>query len=71
MQSPYGRINLSLRETGFEQGQAIYTFTCSDEGCGMTEEFQKHAFEPFTQERDRARSVYGGSGLALLLPSSS
>lgn len=31
----------------------------------MSEEFQKHVFEPFAQERNFARSEYGGTGLGM------
>ena len=40
-------------------------FTCADTGIGMSEEFQKHVFEPFAQERNFARSEYGGTGLGM------
>ena len=40
-------------------------FTCADTGIGMSEEFQKHVFEPFAQERNTARSEYGGTGLGM------
>ena len=40
-------------------------FTCADTGIGMSEEFQKHIFEPFTQEVLDARSTYGGTGLGM------
>ena len=39
----------------------------SDTGIGMSEEFQKHIFEPFTQERTDARSVYSGVGLGMAI----
>ena len=40
-------------------------FTCADTGIGMSDEFQKHVFEPFAQERNTARSEYGGTGLGM------
>ena len=40
-------------------------FTCADTGIGMSEEFQKHVFEQFAQERNTARSEYGGTGLGM------
>lgn len=40
-------------------------FTCADTGIGMSDEFQKHVFEPFAQERNFARSEYGGTGLGM------
>ena len=31
----------------------------------MSKEFQKHMFEPFTQEENGARTTLGGTGLGL------
>ena len=42
-----------------------YRFICEDNGCGMSEEFQKHMFEPFSQENSCARTTYQGTGLGL------
>ena len=39
----------------------------SDTGVGMSEEFQKHIFEPFTQENDYGRSRYKGTGLGMAI----
>ncbi len=41
------------------------TFTVADTGIGMSEEFQKHMFEAFAQERVDARTNYEGTGLGL------
>ena len=41
------------------------TFTIADTGIGMSEEFQKHMFEAFAQERIDARTNYEGTGLGL------
>ncbi len=41
------------------------TITITDNGCGMSEEFQKHMFEPFSQENSGARTTYQGTGLGL------
>ena len=40
-------------------------FICEDNGNGMSEEFQKHMFEPFSQEKSGARTTYQGTGLGL------
>ena len=42
-----------------------YRWTISDTGIGMSEEFVRHVFEPFTQEHSDARSVYHGTGLGM------
>ena len=40
-------------------------FTVEDNGIGISEEFQKHMFEPFSQEHGEARSELKGTGLGL------
>ena len=45
----------------------IYRFICSDTGRGMSKEFQQHAFEPFAQEENDARTSYMGTGLGLTI----
>lgn len=44
-----------------------YRWTISDTGVGMNKEFLKHIFDPFTQERSDARSVYSGTGLGMTI----
>ena len=41
------------------------TFVIADTGVGMSEEFQRHMFEPFAQEKLDARTRYEGTGLGL------
>lgn len=60
-----GRIDLALREPVFDGERATYVFTCSDTGIGMSEEFQRRAFDPFAQETSEARTEYKGTGLGL------
>ena len=62
-----GSITVGCRETGFDGTSAVYEFVCSDTGIGMSEEFQKKAFEPFAQENDTARTNYVGTGLGLAI----
>lgn len=40
-------------------------FQVEDTGCGMSEEFQKHIFEAFTQERDHNADSQKGTGLGM------
>lgn len=61
-----GEIRLGCCEkTSADPETAQIEFTCADTGIGMSEEFQKHVFEPFAQERNTARSEYGGTGLGM------
>lgn len=60
-----GTIKMRCRETAYENGRVQFKFTCSDTGIGMSEDFQQHMFEPFTQENDSARTQFSGSGLGL------
>ena len=65
-----GTITVTLQELRCEGGKAWIRFTCADTGIGMSEEFQKHIFEPFTQEALDARSTYGGTGLGMSITKS-
>lgn len=40
-------------------------FSVTDTGIGMSEEFQKQMFDPFTQEHGENRSEFKGTGLGL------
>ena len=42
-------------------------FVCRDTGIGMTEEFQKHIFEPFAQEYMGSRTKFAGIGLGMAI----
>lgn len=62
----YGKIYLSSREISSDQdGVVMMEFICQDTGIGMSEEFQKHLFEPFAQEQKGGASKFGGTGLGM------
>ena len=61
------KIILSLREDESEDGRAFYTFVCKDTGIGMSEEYQKRIFEPFTREDESVKTAYNGTGLGMLI----
>ena len=52
---------------GVEDGVVTYRWTITDTGIGMSQEYLAHIFEPFTQERVDARSVYHGTGLGMTI----
>ena len=61
-----GHIYISCVEIPSEQPEtAIMKFVCRDTGIGMTEEFQKHIFEPFAQEHAGSRTKFAGTGLGM------
>ncbi len=60
-----GSITVSCRELGCTGGSAEFEFVCADTGIGMSEEFQRRAFEPFTQEDSKPHSSFSGAGLGL------
>ena len=63
-----GHIYLSCMEVPSEQpGMTTMEFICRDTGIGMTEEFQKHIFEPFAQEYTGSRTKFVGTGLGMAI----
>ena len=64
---PGGFIKVACRELSSTEDTALYQFVCEDNGQGMSEEFQKRMFEPFTQENSDARTNYQGTGLGLAI----
>ena len=46
-------------------GICRYRWTISDTGVGMSQEFLSHIFEPFSQEKNDARSIYQDTGLGM------
>ena len=48
-------MTVTCREISYTDTIAEYELTCTDTGIGMSEEFQKRAFEPFAQEGQSAR----------------
>ena len=62
-----GKVTLACREIPSEGEKAVFEFVCTDNGIGMSHEFQKHAFEPFVQEDSSARTSYAGTGLGLAI----
>ena len=62
---PGGTVHVSCKETDVNGNKAVFVFTCADTGIGMSEEFQKHIFEPFAQENSAARTNYKGTGLGM------
>ena len=59
----HGTVNVYCEELSDDGNMAVFRFVCSDTGLGMSEEFQKHAFDVFAQEGKLSTTTFSGSGL--------
>ena len=60
-----GKVILYFNEISSDDKTAVFEFVCSDTGLGMSEEFQKHAFESYAREGKETTNGYSGAGLGL------
>ena len=61
-----GQIYISCIEIPSKQPEmTTMEFVCRDTGIGMSDEFQKHIFEPFAQEHTGSRTKFAGTGLGM------
>ena len=60
-----GKIYITCREIPNNENVVNIEFKCRDTGLGISPEFIEHIFEPFTQENEKNRSEYGGTGLGM------
>ena len=60
-----GKVILYFNEISSDEKTAVFEFVCSDTGLGMSEEFQKHAFESYAREGKETTNGYSGAGLGL------
>ena len=65
---PGGMVSLRVKETGLtESGYGKYEFRIKDNGMGMSEEFLKTIFEPFTRVKSSTVSGIQGTGLGMAI----
>ncbi len=64
---PGGHISLRCTSEKKPDGRARLHFVASDDGKGMSEEFQKHMFDAFSQEESGSRQKEQGTGLGLAI----
>ena len=63
-----GTISLRLTQTPSEKpGYATFEFRCKDNGIGMSEDFAKTIFDPFTREENSTVSGIQGTGLGMAI----
>lgn len=58
-----GYVRLVCREVEPADGVSVYEYTIADNGIGMSEEFQKHLYEPFCREEQQVEGASSGTGL--------
>ena len=65
---PGGMVSVSVKETGLtETGYGKYEFRIRDNGMGMSEEFLKTIYEPFTRAKSSTVSGIQGTGLGMAI----
>ena len=64
---PGGNIMCSIVRDSVDEAAHTVSYKCviTDTGIGMSEEYLEHIFEPFSQEKSGARTVYRGTGLGM------
>ena len=61
-----GTVSLRIKELPSRvKGSGCYEFSFSDTGCGMSEDFVKTVFEPFTRANDSRVTKVEGTGLGM------
>lgn len=63
-----GTIRFEVKDKPVGDGKHVEVhYRISDTGIGMSEEYQKHLYEEFSQESDGARTNYKGTGLGMAI----
>ena len=62
-----GTVTLRMENMSVSSTEIVDRITVSDTGIGMSQEFQKHLFEPFSQEGRANTSRESGTGLGLAI----
>ena len=65
-----GHIRFEVEELPRNEHYARYRFVVQDDGIGMSEEFQKTLFEPFTREEKSGTNKVQGTGLGMAITKS-
>ena len=65
-----GHIRFEVEELPRNEHYARYRFVVQDDGIGMSEEFQKTLFDPFTREEKSGTNKVQGTGLGMAITKS-
>ncbi len=64
---PGGSVECWMTEHPVDHIHSIYEFKIQDTGIGMSEEFLKRIFEPFSREKESPTTDYSGTGLGMAI----
>lgn len=64
---PGSEISCTVTHVPCGEDQVTSTIVFRDQGCGMSEEFLPHIFEPFVQENNAHQASQSGTGLGLAI----
>lgn len=62
-----GYVLFSVTQKSVSNKQALLEFIIKDDGIGISPNFLKNLFDPFSQEHTGSTSLYGGTGLGLAI----
>ena len=63
-----GIVNVKCEEIESDKAEyAVFRYTFSDNGIGMSDEFQKHVFEQFSREKSVTKTGIQGTGLGMAM----
>lgn len=64
-----GKIDFTITQLDYNENMSLatYRFTVADNGMGISEEFQKKIFEPFSREKNSTINKIQGTGLGLAI----
>ncbi len=62
-----GSVECWLKENPLDAHHSLYEFKIQDTGIGMSKEFLKHIFEPFSREKETFSTDYSGTGLGMAI----
>ncbi|MEG0862987.1 MAG: response regulator [Clostridia bacterium] len=63
-----GKVQLVVSQEKVQKDNALVRFVINDTGCGISEDFLPHLFEPFEQQNQSGKTpLFGGSGLGLAI----
>ena len=66
--NPGGRVHVDLKEETIEDGKSVrLTYAVADTGIGMTDEFMRNMYQPFSRQTDSRVNAIQGTGLGLAI----